>query len=931
MLCRNLCLKFQLVQFKKDQPKSLMTTGAYEVLPAIYNTSSIVGPPFTTAAYTKVSYHLKCPVFSEEIKIRLPDIVTSRHWLKITVLHIHVKPNSQRGSLLNSMMRSSVDTKQIADRAFTDVGVGFIPLMVNGESLIEDLDHNIKIYGTTDGEAIGNQGHAPVPQSADKGNQVTSSTSVMEGMVGIRTRAITSLVSTDRRVQTALRYQPVPLGMLPSSIMSPQVASLIKDRAATAPPKEMKLLQVTTDLSKGSALELSRHFYVLMRQLIRTMLGGCGTYSDRLSNPYKHTQTRCQAFLTMLQVIGKIANDATAPSATSEMSLEKQFLHAYVEYMLDEEVPIVLDEREKKLVRERSKKFLFDEDGRPKTNGVTSNSSSMINIADYTIVSDGLSGTLPGSRPATPSDVVLDTDEGSVKEKSRSSSPRSTREASITQEDREYENGHTLQDRINARQEALQGEKEAAQMIANEAAAVVNGEATPGVKDRAESTDRSTPASEDDQTQVDVGPADDLPMDTMHELTKVSSNSEMVGSDVSRTESDLKEKAKKLPTLDTTPANKSPTDSISTTDTLEKLTRNLASPAGGEKSPMEIKTMVTSAERKSWGKFITDSLFVASSLPEIGIAGLSRDSSSEVSNAISARYLDDIAAHIVLQMEKVVIERLINHAVYAMSSELQYNSIHHADDPFKITADIVLAGTRYRSLQNSTYGVSNEPSPFKEERSWFDAVDNGKDHDEADVFVLNSQSIVSKLNSEHGSVRGSHGPSLQNSRRCSSSHEGVAEIAEADGTANSGKGKGTPSPELNKMLLNAIVSAAAESSYNAKDVGRGQVTIEPILPMYDTIEGYRNRMNRIKDPSKHDIHGQPTYLHWWPWLYEVLVFQWGAVLTITLSTIHLISSNNTQSMIGEYPYDADLRQQCAGKGNPKPDRYAHTMHRANNL
>jgi hypothetical protein len=66
-------------------------------------------------------------------------------------------------------------------------------------------------------------------------------------------------------------------------------------------------LQVTGELGGASALEVTRFFLVLMRQLNRTLCGGTCVYSRSRANPYAHTSSRCQAFLALLQVFGKVA------------------------------------------------------------------------------------------------------------------------------------------------------------------------------------------------------------------------------------------------------------------------------------------------------------------------------------------------------------------------------------------------------------------------------------------------------------------------------------------------------------------------------------------------------------------------------------------------------------------------------------------------
>ena len=71
------------------------------------------------------------------------------------------------------------------------------------------------------------------------------------------------------------------------------------------------LHQVTGELGGASALEVTRFFLVLMRQLNRTLCGGTCVYSRSRANPYAHTSSRCQAFLALLQVLGKVAPEVT--------------------------------------------------------------------------------------------------------------------------------------------------------------------------------------------------------------------------------------------------------------------------------------------------------------------------------------------------------------------------------------------------------------------------------------------------------------------------------------------------------------------------------------------------------------------------------------------------------------------------------------------
>jgi hypothetical protein len=78
-----------------------------------------------------------------------------------------------------------------------------------------------------------------------------------------------------------------------------------------------------------------------MRQLIRTLCGGTCVYSRSRCNPYAHTSSRCQGFLALLQVLGKVAPEATLyKDQANNHSPEELLLESYVEFLMDEEVPI---------------------------------------------------------------------------------------------------------------------------------------------------------------------------------------------------------------------------------------------------------------------------------------------------------------------------------------------------------------------------------------------------------------------------------------------------------------------------------------------------------------------------------------------------------------------------------------------------------------
>jgi hypothetical protein len=54
-------------------------------------------------------------------------------------------------------------------------------------------------------------------------------------------------------------------------------------------------------------------------------------------NPHAHPRVRCEAFLSLLQLFGKIAPDVHA-AKEGDRGTEEELLEAWVEYLLDEEV-----------------------------------------------------------------------------------------------------------------------------------------------------------------------------------------------------------------------------------------------------------------------------------------------------------------------------------------------------------------------------------------------------------------------------------------------------------------------------------------------------------------------------------------------------------------------------------------------------------------
>lgn len=309
-------MKIELVEFKGQLTEQRLPTEniAHDVIPSIYNYTTLLGPQLVKEAYSRISYHNKNSPANDEFKIRLPDVLTSRHWIKISVYHVHVKTHN-RGSLMNSLLRANND-KDTADS--NCVGVGFLPLHTAGGALIPDLEHVVPVYTPVGSEQLQQQA-MEIP------------------IIRLRSRALCSLVSSDKQIQSLIRNIPLPLGYLPSSIMPEAIAAQLIVKAASIRPKEETLEANLEELPRANALELSQHFLVITRALNRALLAGTCVYDEAYANPFKHCKARCRAFLTLLKILDKIIQ---VVGSGFEDEKERAILEAYVDFVLDEEVPL---------------------------------------------------------------------------------------------------------------------------------------------------------------------------------------------------------------------------------------------------------------------------------------------------------------------------------------------------------------------------------------------------------------------------------------------------------------------------------------------------------------------------------------------------------------------------------------------------------------
>jgi hypothetical protein len=94
---RNLSCRVRILEFKsKVTTRFPQKRDDSEVLCGVYNNQQ-GGPLFCTGVLTTVWHHDFSPNSTDEIKIRLPPILTDRHWLEFEVRHVHIKLKSANG------------------------------------------------------------------------------------------------------------------------------------------------------------------------------------------------------------------------------------------------------------------------------------------------------------------------------------------------------------------------------------------------------------------------------------------------------------------------------------------------------------------------------------------------------------------------------------------------------------------------------------------------------------------------------------------------------------------------------------------------------------------------------------------------------------------------------------------------------------------
>ena len=372
---------------------------SFHALKNIYNTTP--GDYFCHAAYTTVSYHKSNPEFGDEIKIRLPLNLGNNHSLFFQFYHVHVKNKSEgrRASIFSS--------KSVEDDVLTLIGTGHLPLLVNGSSLVPDGEHFVEIFENIESVRHGSatsddcRDSASSLQSLQTTNSVRLSArrSLSSGggkllpTFTLRTKSLSSFSSQDEELQNLLTCHPPPLGHLPS--LTPSMMKNIeftvlpkeyvrpRDEKGSELPYNSPLHSVNEDIlkektlflarlgssSKATKLEVCKHFFGIMRQLIRSMCGGgTGGFSITFANPFLHSELRCASFLAMLRVFSVVTPNHVQSSShdSDEASTHRphtDFLRSYIDHMFDEEVYTYLSPSKRRFsagakVRKNSAKFL---------------------------------------------------------------------------------------------------------------------------------------------------------------------------------------------------------------------------------------------------------------------------------------------------------------------------------------------------------------------------------------------------------------------------------------------------------------------------------------------------------------------------------------------------------------------------------------------
>lgn len=738
-------MKIEVIELANNLPenkKAPSLNTSQETLCNIYNHNSMFGSTFVKETCTRVSYHARNPTTNDEIKIKLPEKLSSRHWIRFTVLHIHVKPHSKRSSILHTIIRSNNDAKE--DLGSTMVAYGYLPIVSKYDNLVEDQEHLVNLTMTT----------------TEQGNEVPT--------IRVRTYAVSTQVSSSKEIQTLLKSAPISLGYCPSSTLPIEIITEMCMHSLSREPKEIKLVASLQDVIKANSLELSRHFLVIMRILLRAVAGGTGAYNEGYMNPYKHCEARCQAFLTFLQIVDKIFGGSSSTKASDSYN-EKEVLEAYIDYLYDEEMPLPEEYVELRL-----------------------------------------------AIPETPVDLI--------------SSERKLSNANMLEED---------PSRDTLYRESLAQNSDTDNMSHFELH-LNDGNEEGGISRASSISDESDSHKTESFRFYDIS-QENSPQKPINDSNRAKS-------ELNYDSDDLHLPSSLTETVISGPDKESsgPNYPIIYPENIEAIPQDItphdtkdvqSSQSNSYKFPDRLAADASNdADRRSWGKFITDSMWTDGKL--VGVTNLKGEADETVDPSIQAseKYLDDIAHHVALQAERIIEERLIYLAAYALVSKVEFKAAEGHVGDLKLTEESILAGNRYR--YSGQYEKGTQAIPFALEKSWFEAIDSGVVTDETDILI-----------------------NEQNTKR-----------------------------RLSQRIYPHLGAKAT------------LLPIQPIAPQYDQLHGYKDRASSLfcENPKA------ALAKRWWPWLYEIITFQWGTILAMILSPSNIVNPKNVESIITSYPFGIEL-------------------------
>jgi hypothetical protein len=812
---RNLSAKIELVEIKGTiyERRMPLPSASQITLQNIYDPLSPFGHEFVSESFSRVSYHVRNPSICDEMKIKLPEVLTARHWLKFTILHVHVKPQTNRGSILSNIIRSSIDKDMLSECDV--VGVGYLPLLVNGENLLEDSEHLVGLFSLEHTKhpdfSVNNGMFVGIPSKDGSDCPV----------LRVRTRAFSSFTSGSRQIQSLFRASPLPLGVLSSSSLAPSQQVRIFQRASKLSLQETKLISCLQELHNASVVELSRHFLVITRLLVRAMLGGTGSYDENYANPFMHVNGRCNAFWTFMRVLSKVFGEYNITNS-SETNVNKDVFDAFIEYVLDEEVPI--DAATMELIEEELEKAAAAQEKEQIAAAAVAAEVITMGKVDASAASDESASLSPRYEPTPNSNYIsekfasVDTSDSSGTLPVTPAAPLPTAKATVAP--------------------AVMGVPHVSSEDNEDAYSVSD--------DGGEHCSDIPRAASNPPSIIQIPHLRESSENFLATSEVLSAEDVNVG--ISLVSDDLK-------------------GSGNESDSRVKMVYNEYNQTIDENEveilqPLSSTSKTsTSLERKSWGKYLSDSMWQSGRfLPISGFRNdpLSRATESDAllngmpsKEETTEKYLDDIALHITQQIERIISEHLISLAVIETSSSIDVDAsdIPMFDDDTessallsgKIDVDALLAGKRYRFSYRPD--SKRRDLPFHVEHGWFEPIDNGTIIDDEEVLL----------------------------------NEDVA-----------------------RQRLATKLSRSQVST-------RNHLTIASSNQFFDILDGFKDRKESVlRGPEFSSF-----VTHWWPWLYEVIIYQWVAALAMILSAAGKVNSNTIESMVVAYPFelkvDKDLR------------------------